>query len=99
MEYYIGYDNSDRAKNTLSTETLTSPLSIAAKELIPRYEKPKAALVPLLFEAQEQDGYITLESEQEIADLLGIDLREVHGVVEFYPLLFDKPVGTHLIQV
>ena len=83
----------------MSTETLISPLSKAASELVSRYEKPKAALVPLLFEAQKQDGYITFDSEQEIANLLGIDVREVHAVVEFYPLLFDKPFGTHLIQV
>ncbi len=75
------------------------PLAEAAEELISRYERNQAALVPLLFEVQEREGCISVESEQEVANLLGIDARQVHDAVTFYPLLFEKPMGETLIQV
>ena len=63
------------------------------------YEQPAAAMVPLLFEVQARDGYISLEAEHEVAELLGVDQKAVHEAVTFYPLLFDKPVGKYVIQV
>ncbi len=66
--------------------------------LKPRYETPKAAMMPLLYEVQARDGYITPEAEIEIAELLGVSPTEVHESVTFYPLLFQKPVGKYHIQ-
>jgi len=63
-----------------------------------RYAEPKAALMPLLYEAQAREGYLTLETEAEIAELLDINPTEVHESVSFYPLLFQKPVGKYHIQ-
>jgi len=69
-----------------------------AEKLKSRYEQPKAALMPLLYEVQARDGYISPEAENEVAELLGISPTEVHESVTFYPLLFEKPVGKYHIQ-
>ncbi|MFH0766340.1 MAG: NADH-quinone oxidoreductase subunit NuoF [Calditrichota bacterium] len=74
------------------------PLAAFAAELIARYERPQAAMTPLLFEVQRRQNYISPQAEAEVAELLGVSPTEVHQAVTFYPLLFDKPVGKHLIQ-
>ncbi len=75
------------------------PLAEVAEELKCRYEQPRAALIPLLFEVQKREGYVSPESEEIVGELLGIDTQQVHTSVAFYPLLFDKPSGTTIIQV
>ena len=83
----------------MSNNNKHNHLSEAASDLKSRYEPPKAALMPLLYEVQARDGYISLEAEIEVAELLGISLTEVHESVTFYPLLFQKPVGKFHIQI
>ena len=82
----------------MSETNTKSSLAETAEELKTRYAEPKAALMPLLYEAQARDGYLTLETETEIAELLDINPTEVHESVSFYPLLFQKPVGKYHIQ-
>jgi NADH-quinone oxidoreductase subunit E len=42
---------------------------------------------------------LPLEVQQEVADLFGIDINEVHAVVTFYDMFYEKPVGKHVIHV
>ena len=77
----------------------SEPLTRISEELKSRYEHPAAALVPLLFAVQARDGHVTPEAEREVAELLGVDRTRVHEAVTFYPLLFERPIGKHLIQV
>jgi NADH-quinone oxidoreductase F subunit len=73
-------------------------LSDLAAMLKARYEHSAAALMPLLYEVQARDGYISEAAELEVAEALQISPREVHAAVSFYPLLLKKPEGKHLIQ-
>ncbi|MDP8240687.1 MAG: NADH-quinone oxidoreductase subunit NuoF [Candidatus Hatepunaea meridiana] len=82
----------------MSDTITTSSLAGVAEKLKPRYETSKAAMMPLLYEVQARDGYISPEAETEIAELLGVSPTEVHESVSFYPLLFEKPVGKYHIQ-
>jgi NADH-quinone oxidoreductase subunit E len=41
-----------------------------ARDIIARYPQKKSATLPLLHLAQDQDGYVTPEAIEEIADLL-----------------------------
>jgi NADH-quinone oxidoreductase subunit E len=63
------------------------------------YPKPKAALVPVLRRVQAQLGWISPQVRDWVAQFLQITPMEVHEVTSFYPMLFDKPVGKHVIHV
>ena len=63
------------------------------------YPEKRSALIPALHLAQEQEGYLPKELQQEVADLFGIALNEVHAVVTFYDMFFEEPKGKHLIHV
>lgn len=69
------------------------------RELLEKYPKPQSALIPFLQFCQEQDGYVTSEAISEAAELVGITPSEVESIASFYSLLFQHPVGKHVIQV
>lgn len=63
------------------------------------YPEKRSALIPALHLAQAEKGYLSQETQNEVAELFGIDLNEVNGVVTFYDMFFEEPVGKHLIHV
>ncbi len=62
-------------------------------------EHKRSAVMPLLYLAQCEDGYITKDSIAEIAELLGMTTTEVTSVVGFYTLFHDKQEGKYRMQV
>ncbi len=67
--------------------------------LIKRYEKPQAALLPVLWRIQEKNGWIDQRGMEEAAKICGVEKSHVLGVVSFYTMYFEKPMGKHHIQV
>lgn len=70
-----------------------------AREIIERYPVPRSALIPLLHVAQEQDGYVSDEAMEHIAELLDLTPAEVLGVCSFYEMFKREPVGEYLVNV
>ena len=70
-----------------------------AKDLIGLYPQSRSALIPMLHVAQEQDGWLTPEAMEHVAELLGLTPAEVYGTASFYDMLFTEPVGRHLVSV
>ncbi|MCL6099923.1 MAG: NAD(P)H-dependent oxidoreductase subunit E [Bacteroidetes bacterium] len=64
-----------------------------------KYPTSLAAVMPVVYIAQEQNGYITNEAMEEIANVLGIDKVNVLSVVTFYTMYHTKPMGKYHIQV
>jgi len=64
-----------------------------------KYPVRKPAVMAALYIAQEQNGYISFEVMKAIADVLGITAEDVLGVVTFYTMYHQKPMGKHHIQV
>jgi NADH-quinone oxidoreductase E subunit len=64
-----------------------------------KYPVRKAAVMAALYIAQEQNGYISNEVIKEVADVLGITAEEALGVVTFYTMYHQKPMGKYHIQV
>ena len=58
-----------------------------------RYEDRRAALLPVLHFIQEKEGLISRESEENMAEFLGIPVAHVHEVVSFYHLFHQKKKG------
>ncbi len=69
------------------------------EEIKKRYPKPMAALLPVLWIAQEQFGWISEEVMHYVAGLLDLPYNHVLGVVTFYTMYNRQPVGKYHIQV
>ena len=59
----------------------------------------RSAVMPLLYLAQQEYGYITKQAIREIAELSGITETEVASIISFYTLYVDQPSGKYRIQV
>lgn len=69
------------------------------ESLLTKYPNKQAALLPALWIAQKQDGYLSLEAQECIAHLLDVSPAHVQGVVSFYTMFRQKPVGKFHLQV
>lgn len=79
---------------TISDKTRTAIL-----ELQKKYPEKRSALIPALHLAQAEKGYLPRETQNEVAELFGIDPNEVNSVVTFYDMFFEEPTGRHLLHV
>jgi NADH-quinone oxidoreductase subunit E len=70
-----------------------------AHEIIGHYPVAKSATIPLCHLAQEQDGNLTDEAMEHIAELVGIAPAEVLGTASFYEMFKREPVGKYVINV
>ena len=69
------------------------------EELLPKYPTKQALSIPLLHICQEQQGYITDEVIGYVAKKLSLSTADVKGVVTFYTLFQQKPVGRNVVWV
>ncbi|MCQ3935508.1 MAG: hypothetical protein DPW18_00530 [Chloroflexi bacterium] len=71
------------------------------KQILAKYppEHKRSAVMPLLYLAQREEGYITKEAMQDIARILDITETEVASIVGFYTLYHDKKAGKYRMQV
>jgi NADH-quinone oxidoreductase E subunit len=69
--------------------------------LIKRYpdDRKRSAVLPALYLAQYQQGYITANAIRYVAGLLGITRADVEDVVSFYTMFYTRPVGKFVLQV
>ncbi len=68
-------------------------------ELKKRYQQPQSVVLDALWMWQDEHGWISGEGMQQIADVLGIPVHHVYGVVSFYTMFNRKPVGKHKLEV
>jgi NADH-quinone oxidoreductase E subunit len=64
-----------------------------------KYPTALAAVMDTVYIAQEQNGYLSNEVMEEIANVLGIDKVNVLSVVTFYTMYHTKRMGKYHIQV
>src|SRR3989449_11106282 len=67
-------------------------------ELLGRYPEKRAALLPLLWLAQEEHGYVSEAAMKEIAGVLDLTPPQVYETVTFYTMLNRQPIGKFHIQ-
>jgi NADH-quinone oxidoreductase subunit E len=58
-----------------------------------------SAVIPILWRAQEQEGWVTRPMIEEVARMLGMPYMRVLEVATFYTMFNLHPVGRHLVQV
>ena len=62
-------------------------------------DKKRSAVMPLLYLAQREEGYVTKDAMKDIAGMLDIDVTEVASIVGFYTLYHDEKAGKYRMQV
>ncbi len=67
--------------------------------ILKKYPVKKPAVMPVLYLAQEQNGFISNEVIKETATILDMTPEEVLGVVTFYTMYHQNPMGKYHIQV
>jgi NADH-quinone oxidoreductase subunit F len=73
-----------------------APLLPAIESYIPM---GRSGLLPALHAAQKIYGWISEPVATVISKSLGVPLADLHGVIEFYSLFYDEPVGKRIIRV
>jgi len=67
--------------------------------LFPQYPTRQACLLPALWIVMEERGWISPQAMAEVGELLGLTPAYVKGVVTFYTMYYQHPMGRHVIQV
>ncbi|MDT8316498.1 MAG: NADH-quinone oxidoreductase subunit NuoE [bacterium] len=78
----------------LSEETLKK-----IEEVQKKYPTKRSAVLPALYLAQAEQGYVTKDAMAEIAQILSVPPIQVYESATFYTMYNKKPVGRNHIQV
>jgi NADH-quinone oxidoreductase subunit E len=62
-------------------------------------DQKRSAVMPLLYLAQREKGFVTKQSMEEIAEVLELSATEVGSIIGFYSLYYDEPAGRYRIQL
>ena len=62
-------------------------------------EHKRSAVMPLLYLAQREEGYVTKDALKDIAQMLDITETDVASIVGFYSLYHDHKAGKYRMQV
>jgi NADH-quinone oxidoreductase subunit E len=69
------------------------------QKILSRYPTRQAALLPILWVAQETWGWISKEAAEEVARIVEVSPAHVDGVLTFYTMYNLRPVGKNLLQI
>jgi NADH-quinone oxidoreductase E subunit len=92
------------SRNTMHDTTAHEPVFTGDRRakldtVLARYPTKRAALLPALWMVQEARGWISDDAMVEVAEALELTAAYVKGVVTFYTMYHQHPVGTYFIQV
>lgn len=71
------------------------------KQILSKYppEQKRSAVMPLLYLAQREEGYVNKAAMQDIASIVDITETDVAAIVGFYTLYHDEKAGKYRMQV
>ena len=78
--------------------SLLASFDAEAQKIVSQYDRPHAAVLPLLHLAQEKLGAVTPEAEAWVAKWTEVPVVRVREVVTFYSMYHQKPVGRNHIR-
>jgi NADH-quinone oxidoreductase subunit F len=68
--------------------------------ILDRHSKDgRSALLPVLLEAQQVFGHLPQALVEEIGLALRVPFAEIHGVIEFYSMLYPAPMGETIVRI
>ena len=69
------------------------------RELAGRYPSARSAVMPALYIAQEEEGYITQNALEAVAEAIGLTVDDVESVATFYTMYYKRPPGRKVVKV
>lgn len=75
------------------------PLRTELKERIAGAITPREAAVDVLKRLQQEYGWLSDETVEQAAALLGLSPLQLDELATFYEMLYRRPVGRHVIHV
>jgi NADH-quinone oxidoreductase E subunit len=69
------------------------------RDLAARYPVARSAVMPALYIAQQEEGYITQEALQAVAEAIGMTVDDVESIATFYTMYYQQPPGKKVIKV
>ena len=67
--------------------------------ILARYPSKKSAVLPVLYLAQDEYGFISERTVREVGEIIDMPYTDVYEVATFYSLIYDQPVGKWVLQV
>jgi NADH-quinone oxidoreductase subunit E len=80
---------------------LAEKYALEIDKILAKYppDQKRSAVMPLLYLAQREEGYVSKPAMLEIASILGISSTDVGSIVGFYTLYYEEPAGKYRLQV
>ena len=68
-------------------------------DIVARYPRREAAMIPVLYLAQDEFGYLSPEAIDYVAGIMEVPSARLYGLATFYTMLRLKPIGKYHIQI
>ena len=85
--------------DTPYTAVFAGDRRVELDRILSRYPSRQAALLPALWMIQDARGWVSEAAIVEVADVLALTPAYVKGVLSFYTMYHQHPVGRHFIQI
>jgi NADH-quinone oxidoreductase E subunit len=69
------------------------------RDLAARYPVARSAVMPSLHIAQQEEGYITAEGLQAVAEAINMTVDDVESIATFYTMYYQRPQGKKVIKI
>jgi len=67
--------------------------------ILAKYPDKKSAILPVMYIAQAEYGYMSQEAMADVASVLELDPTHVLSLAGFYTLYYEEPVGTYVLEI
>jgi NADH:ubiquinone oxidoreductase subunit E len=78
---------------------LSSEARSEIQALMAQYPRPRSAILPALYVAQREHGWLPPDVQAEIAEIFGLEPMEVYAIAGFYNMLYKKPHGKYHLEI
>jgi NADH-quinone oxidoreductase subunit E len=92
--------------NNFSDDLSTRSQSVFAEKyqeriqkIFAKYPDKRSAVMPLLYVAQEEFGWVSPDAVNEVAELCELDPTQVKSIAGFYTMYRETPKGKYWLQV
>jgi NADH-quinone oxidoreductase subunit E len=69
------------------------------QKTLAKYPDKRSAVMPMLYIAQEEFGWISDEAVEAVAEVCEMDPTQVRSIAGFYTMYSEKPKGKYWLQV
>ena len=67
--------------------------------LATRYPVARSAVMPALYIAQQEEGYVTPAALEAVAEAIGMTVDDVESIATFYTMYYQQPPGKKVVKV